>query len=90
MPPDDPLFERLRSLPEVPLEGQVGARVLRQARAVLVDAAASQAMQGRQQRAPWRATLETVWSHAVAPSIVTLTVAAYLFWAVRAASGLYR
>jgi len=81
MPPDDPLFERLRALPEVPLDGQMRARVLRQARAVLVE---------RQHRAPWRASLESFWSHAVAPSLVTLTVAAYLVWAIGAASGLYR
>jgi hypothetical protein len=80
MPPDDPLLERLRVLPTPPLDEAVSKRVLSRAQARLAESRPS----------AFRATLELLWSRAIAPALVTATVAGYLGWAVSAASAVYR
>ena len=80
MPPDDSLDAQLRALPARPLDPAVDARALRKARAVLL----------REPRRGVLHTLQTFWERAVAPVLVTGTVASYLVWAVTSAESLYR
>jgi hypothetical protein len=70
----------LKALPERTLDPQAEARTLRKARAVLAD----------EPRVGLFHTLQQIWERAVAPVLVTSTVATYLVWAVHSASALYR
>jgi hypothetical protein len=81
MPDPFDLDAELRALPIVPIDGRVEARVLRTARAVL---APSEAPRG------FVAWAELLWQRALAPVLVTGTVATYLVWAVNSAGSLYR
>jgi hypothetical protein len=62
------------------LDPRVDARVLRTARAVLVEQPQRGAVH----------FLQRLWERAVAPILVTGTVATYLVWAVQSTSALYR
>ena len=70
----------LRALPSREIDPSVDARVLRRARAVLVDPQESGVMH----------VLQRLWERAIAPVLVTGTVATYLVWAVQSTSALYR
>jgi hypothetical protein len=76
----DPLFDQLRALPVRELDGATSQRVLRRARMVLLE------------DRPRGAThaIRVFWARALAPALVTGTVATYLFWAVGTAASLYR
>jgi hypothetical protein len=84
MPGDDSTDARLdallRALPQRQIAPLADARVLRTARAVLAEDRRGGVVQG----------LVRMWERAVAPLLVTSTVATYLVWAVHAASSLYR
>jgi hypothetical protein len=84
MPGDDSRDARidalLSGLAPRELDPRVDARVLRTARAVLA----------RQPQSGIMYVLQRFWERAVAPVLVTGTVAAYLVWAVQSASALYR
>jgi len=70
----------LRALPLREIDPRVDARVLRAARAVLAEE-------------PRRGVVHLVqllWARAVAPALVTATVASYLVWAAQSAGALYR
>jgi hypothetical protein len=69
----------LRALPQRALDPRVDARVLRRAQAVLPAP-----------REGVLSALQRFWERAVAPVLVTGTVATYLVWAVQATSALYR
>jgi hypothetical protein len=71
----------LRGLTPREIDPGVDARVLRRARAVLVDG---------QESGGVMQVLQRLWERAVAPVLVTGTVASYLVWAVLSASALYR
>ncbi len=86
MPPgdplrDDPLLSSLRALPTPPLAEAVSDRVLARARSLLPEA---------KQEGGVLQALGALWARVLAPALVTATVATYLFWAVHAASALYR
>jgi hypothetical protein len=70
----------LRALPAREIDPGVDARVLRRARAVLLDERESGVM----------SVLQRLWERAVAPVLVAGTVATYLVWAVQSTSALYR
>ena len=70
----------LRALPVREIDPRIDARVLRTARAVLTPRRQTGAMH----------VLQRFWERAVAPVLVTGTVASYLVWAVQSASALYR
>jgi|HubBroStandDraft_2_1064218.scaffolds.fasta_scaffold856616_2 hypothetical protein len=74
------LDAQLRALPRREIDPRVDARVLRSARAILVEGP---------RRGPLH-FLEVIWGRVVAPVLVTATVASYLLWAVQAAGALYR
>jgi hypothetical protein len=76
----DPLLDQLRHLPVRELDGATSQRVLRRARVVFVE------------DRPGGVThaLSVLWARALAPALVTGTVATYLIWAVGAAAALYR
>jgi hypothetical protein len=76
----DPLLDQLRELPIRELDGATSQRVLRRARVVLME------------DRPRGAThaLRVFWARALAPALVTGTVATYLVWAVGTAAALYR
>jgi hypothetical protein len=80
MPPDDSLDAQLRALPARPIDPRVDDRALRKARAVLLQ----------EPRHGVLHALQTFWERAVAPVLVTGTVAGYLVWAVQSAGSLYR
>jgi hypothetical protein len=83
--PQDSLDAQLRALPMREVDPQVDARVLRSARAVL----AQSRVQTPAYATPLR-LLQTLWARALAPALVTATVASYLVWAVQSAGALYR
>jgi hypothetical protein len=91
--PHDDLDAQLRALPRREVDPQVDARVLRKARAVLAEHPRAAQRQPERDREPstgvWRA-LEVFWARALAPALVTGTVAGYLVWAVTATNALYR
>jgi hypothetical protein len=78
--PESDLDVQLRALPRREIDPRVDARVLRSARAVLVEGP---------RRGPLH-VLQVIWARAIAPALVTATVASYLLWAVQAAGALYR
>jgi hypothetical protein len=81
--PHEDLDAQLRALPPREIDPRVDARVLRSARAVLASPEATG------QTGVLR-LLQLVWSRALAPALVTATVASYLVWAVQSAGALYR
>jgi hypothetical protein len=81
MKPDpDELDARLRALPMRQVDPRVDDRVLRNARAVLAQ---------EPDRGPFH-VFRVLWNRAIAPALVTATVASYLVWAVQSAGALYR
>jgi hypothetical protein len=74
------LDAQLRALPLRTLDPELDARVLRSARAVLLEPPRGGV--GR-----W---LTLMWERALAPALVAGTVASYLVWAVQSAGALYR
>lgn len=84
MPEDDSTDARLdallRALPQRELDPRADARVLRTARAVLTEEPAAGMLQA----------LERLWERALAPALLSGTVATYLVWAVHTAGALYR
>jgi hypothetical protein len=82
MDPHDDLDAQLRALPAREIDPRADARVLRSARAVLAQASSP--------RTDAFHFLRMIWARAVAPALVTATVASYLVWAVQSAGALYR
>jgi hypothetical protein len=74
------LDDLLRALPPRELDPRVDARVLRRAQAVLAEEPRGGLAHG----------LLWLWQRAIAPALLTGTVASYLVWAVASTNALYR
>lgn len=79
---DDPLLQRLRALPQEPLDELKAERVRRRAQ----DALAAERRLGRW---PWLPPLVRFGERGLLPLSLSAAVAVYLIWAVRFTSALY-